>query len=52
MRNVRQGGLLKVSGLSHSVIVVSNIFINRSDKAIVCPILKDAVMSMFDFQAL
>lgn len=43
MQNVEQGDLLKVSGLSYPVIVVSNNFFNQSNKAIVCPILKDAI---------
>ena len=40
MSKVEQGDLLKLSGLSFPVIVVSNNFFNDSGKAIVCPILK------------
>ena len=42
MARVEQGDLLKVEGLKHPVMVVSNDFFNESGKAIVCPILKDA----------
>ena len=42
MARVEQGDLLKVEGLKHPVMVVSNGFFNESGKAIVCPILKDA----------
>ena len=38
-----QGDLLKISGIAYPVIVVSNHFFNQSGKAIVCPILKNAV---------
>ncbi len=41
--SVEQGDLLRVDGLKHPVIVVSNNFFNRSGKAVVCPILRDAV---------
>ena len=37
-----QGDLLKISGIAHPVIVVSNNFFNQSGRAIVCPILKNA----------
>lgn len=40
MSGIRQGALLKVEGIQHPVIVVSNNFFNQSGKAIVCPILK------------
>jgi len=43
MRMIEQGDLLKVSGLRYPVIVVSNDFFNETGKAIVCPIMKDAV---------
>ena len=43
MNAVVQGDLLKVNGLPHPVMVVSNNFFNESGKAIVCPILKNAV---------
>ena len=43
MTRAKQGDLLRVAGLSHPVMVVSNDFFNASGKAIVCPILKDAV---------
>ena len=39
---IEQGDLLRVSGLTYPVIVVSNSFFNTSGKAIVCPIVKDA----------
>ena len=42
MQTVEQGDLLKVSGLSYPVMVVSNSFFNESGKAIVCPIVKNA----------
>lgn len=42
MNGVEQGALLKVEGLAHPVIVVSNNFFNQSGKVIVCPILKKA----------
>ena len=41
MHKVEQGDLLKVSGLSYPVIVVSNDFFNESGKAIVCPIIQN-----------
>ncbi len=37
-----QGDLLKVEGIGHPVIVVSNNYFNQSGKAIVCPILPSA----------
>lgn len=43
MKKVEQGDLLKVGGLVYPVMVVSNNFFNESGKAIVCPIMKDAV---------
>ena len=43
MAGVEQGDLLKVEGIQHPVIVVSNNFFNRSGMAIVCPIMKKAV---------
>ena len=43
MAVIEQGDLLKVDGIQHPVIVVSNNFFNESGKAIVCPILKKAV---------
>ena len=43
MMRVEQGDLLKVTGLACPVMVVSNDFFNESGKAIVCPIVKDAV---------
>ncbi len=42
MSGVEQGALLKVEGLAHPVIVVSNNFFNQSGKVIVCPIFKKA----------
>ena len=43
MKYVEQGDLLRVGGIKWPVIVVSNNFFNESGKAIVCPILKDAI---------
>lgn len=43
MTIVEQGDLLKVDGVTHSVIVVSNNFFNKSGRVIACPILKKAV---------
>lgn len=42
MTAVEQGDLLKVEGVAHPVIVVSNNFFNRSGKIVACPILKKA----------
>ena len=42
MASIEQGGLLKVEGIQHPVIVVSNDYFNESGRAIVCPILKKA----------
>lgn len=39
---IEQGDLLRVSGLTHPMIIVRNNFFNASGKAIVCPIVKDA----------
>ena len=43
MSRVEQGDLLKVAGLNYPVMVVSNNFFNETGKAIVCPIVKNAV---------
>ena len=43
MTKVEQGDLLRVGGITFPVIVVSNNFFNESGKAIVCPIMKNAV---------
>lgn len=43
MTAVEQGDLLKIEGIQHPVIVVSNNFFNQSGKAIVCPIVKRAL---------
>ena len=43
MTIVEQGDLLKVDGVTHPVIVVSNNFFNKSGRVIACPILKKAV---------
>ena len=43
MTKVEQGDLLRVGGIPFPVIVVSNNFFNESGKAIVCPIMKNAV---------
>ena len=40
MQTVEQGDLLKIDGIAHPVMVVSNHFFNQSGRAIVCPILK------------
>ena len=45
MTIVEQGDLLKVDGVTHPVIVVSNNFFNKSGRVIACPILKKAVPS-------
>ena len=42
MRKVEQGDLLRVSGVSQPVMVVSNNFFCQSGKAIVCPIMTEA----------
>lgn len=39
---VEQGDVLKIEGIPHPVMVVSNNYFNKSGKAIVCPILKSA----------
>ena len=43
MQKIEQGDLLKVGGLKYPVIVVSNNYFTESRKAIVCPIVKDAI---------
>ena len=43
MKGVEQGDLLRVGGLKYPVMVVSNDFFNGFGKALVCPIVKDAV---------
>lgn len=43
MQKIEQGDILNVGGLNFPVMVVSNDFFNESGKAIVCPILKNAV---------
>ena len=43
MISIEQGDILKVGGLAYPVIVVSNGFFNTSGKAVVCPILKEAM---------
>ena len=45
MLKVEQGDLLKLSGFSFPVMVVSNNFFNGSGKAVVCPVLKQAAAS-------
>lgn len=42
MAEVAQGDILRVDGVSHPVIIVSNNFFNRSGSVIACPILKRA----------
>ena len=36
MASIEQGDLLKVEGIQHPVIVVSNDYFNESGRAIVC----------------
>lgn len=43
MTKVEQGELLQISGFKYPAIVVSNNFFNESGKAIVCPVVKDAL---------
>ena len=43
MSRVEQGDVIKVAGLNYPVMVVSNNFFNETGKAIVCPIVKNAV---------
>ena len=45
MQHIHQGDLLKIVGLPHPVVVVSNDFFNQEGKAIVCPIVPKAVES-------
>lgn len=40
---IEQGDLLKVDGVAHPVIVVSNNFFNRSGRVIACPIVRKAI---------
>ena len=42
-QRIEQGDLLKISGISHPVIVVSNDFFNREGKIIACPIVPEAL---------
>ena len=42
-QRIEQGDLLKISGISHPVIVVSNDFFNRESKIIACPIVPEAL---------
>lgn len=41
-QRIEQGDLLKISGISHPVIVVSNDFFNQEGKIIACPIVPEA----------
>ena len=41
MASFEQGDLLKISGISFPVIVVSNDLFNSTGKAVVCPIVKN-----------
>lgn len=43
MPAVQQGDLLKVEGIFHPVLVVSNGFFNESGMAVVCPIVPKAL---------
>ena len=44
---IEQSALLKIGSVAWPVIVISKNFF----KFIACPIVKDAVMGMFDYQA-
>ena len=43
MEALEQGAFLRVDGIAHPVLVVSNNFFNRIGRVIVCPILQRAV---------
>ena len=43
MRLAEQGDLLKVAGIAHPMLVVSNNFFNESGRVIACPVLQGAV---------
>ena len=43
MYNYEQGDIIKVDGLAHPALVISNDFFNSSGKARVCPILSAAI---------
>ncbi len=45
MERMHQGDLLKIAGLPHPVVVVSNDFFNQEGKVIVCPIVPKAAES-------
>ena len=45
MKKVEQGDVLRVDGIPHPLIVVSQDFFNDSGNAIVCPIVPDATKS-------
>ncbi|MDO4484418.1 MAG: type II toxin-antitoxin system PemK/MazF family toxin [Clostridia bacterium] len=38
-----QGDLLKIEGIAHPVIVVSNNFFNKENAVLVCPIVRNAI---------
>ena len=40
---IEQGDMLRVGGITHPIIVVSNNFFNQSGKIIGCPIVKNAI---------
>lgn len=42
MLSIQQGDMLKISGLSYPMIVVSNDFFNQEGKIIACPIVRNA----------
>lgn len=42
MLKPEQGTLLKVSGITWPVLVVSNTFFNQSGKVVICPVLQKA----------
>ena len=37
---MEQGDILRIEGIAHPVMIVSNAFFNRSGSAIVCPIVE------------
>ncbi len=42
MQSVRQGDLLKITGIAYPMVVVSNDFFNQEGKVIACPIVPAA----------
>ena len=43
MTTIEQGDFLRIDGIPHPVLVVSNNFFNQSGKVIACPILQHTV---------